>query len=100
MKVHIEISKDISEAYAVIHTPILTDTITTLVQTLENTSNTPLVAKQEDTFHILSPEDVYMVRMEDQQVVIYTKTDHYICPKKLYEAKKINAHIHSSNTKK
>lgn len=85
MKVEIKLLQSIAEPYACIYTAQLTDEITSFVNALENLSHTPITAKHEDTLHILSPEDIYMVRMEDQQLMLYTQNTTHTCNKKLYE---------------
>ncbi|MGL4799787.1 MAG: LytTR family DNA-binding domain-containing protein [Cellulosilyticaceae bacterium] len=94
MKVEIKLSHDLPEAYAIIYTPTLTEEITSFVNSLENSSHTPITAKQEDTLHIIASEDLYMVRVENQQVILYTKNAHYTATKKLYEVEsQLNSHF-------
>lgn len=86
MQVEIKISTDIKEPYVVIHTPVLTPEVNSLAKKLTQ-PNQPLslTIKQEDTYHILALDDLYMVRMENQQPILYTENMQYISHKKLYE---------------
>lgn len=90
MNVEIKLKKDIHEPYAVIYTNTLTPEVTHLVSLIEqkNTS-TPLTVKEEDTYHILKPEEIYMVRTEDQQLMLYTQAQHYTSNKRLYEVEQL-----------
>lgn len=86
MKVDIKLSPDIKEPYAIIHTSQLTEEITHFINALESSNtSSPLTAKHEDTYHIISPEDIYMIRTEDSIVTLYTQSSQYTSNKRLYE---------------
>ncbi|MHC1748221.1 MAG: LytTR family DNA-binding domain-containing protein [Cellulosilyticaceae bacterium] len=85
MNVEIKLLKDVTEPYAIIYTSELTEEINALAKSLENTNNGPFTVKNEDSYHVLSPEEIYMVRTEDQQVALYTANDRYTTQKRLYE---------------
>lgn len=85
MNVEIKLSTEIKEPYAIIYTNQLTEEINALAKTLEGRLDTPLTVKKDDKYHIILPEEIYMVRMEDQQVALYTQHAHYATNKRLYE---------------
>ncbi|MGL4737820.1 MAG: LytTR family DNA-binding domain-containing protein [Cellulosilyticaceae bacterium] len=90
MNVEIKLQKDLTQPYAIIYAPTLTPEINQIITLLEQkNTTTPLTVKQEDTYHILKPDEIYMVRTEDQQLMLYTKTQHYSCTKRLYEVEQL-----------
>lgn len=85
MKVSIDISAEYKEPFAVIHTDRVTDEIQRIIDIL-GTSETPItVLKNEEDIIVLQPKDVYMVRVEDGDTVIYGAKDRYRSRKRLYE---------------
>ena len=44
-----------------------------------------ITAKEGEKIIILRPEEIYMARMENKEVVIYCETKKYLSGKKLYE---------------
>lgn len=85
MNVEIKLAKDIATPYAVIYTNELTEEINSLVKLLEQKTNLPVTAKKDDTYHVILPEEIFMVRTENQQVILYTQDSQYSTPKRLYE---------------
>ena len=85
MKVNIDISAEYKEPFAVIHTDKVTDEISRIVDVL-STSGTPVTALQnEEEIVILQPKDIFMVRVEDGDTIIYGAKQQYRSRKRLYE---------------
>ena len=77
MKVNLFVSKDIEEPYADIHTDELTDNITKAMSILESDdSNDMLAVKKGSDIALLEFSDVFMLRVEDKQVKVYTENDY------------------------
>ena len=85
MKVSVDISPEYTEPYAVIYTSRMTDEIQRLIETLGN-SDSPIIALlNEEDLIILQPKDIYMVRVENGDTIIYGKQQKYRSRKRLYE---------------
>ena len=85
MRVSIDISAEYKEPFAVIHTDKVTDEIQRAVDVL-GTSETPIIALQnEEDIIVLQPKDIYMVRVEEGNTVIYGAKQKYRSRKRLYE---------------
>ena len=85
MKVSIDISAEYKEPYAVIYTDKVTDDIQRVIDML-GTSETPVTALQnEEDIIVLQPKDIYMVRVEDGDTIIYGAKNQYRSRKRLYE---------------
>ena len=86
MKVNLFVSKDIEEPYADIHTDELTDNITKAMSILESDdSNDMLAVKKGSDIALLEFSDVFMLRVEDKQVKVYTEKVEYLIKKPLYQ---------------
>lgn len=86
MKVNLFVSKDIKEPYADIHTDVLTDNITKAMSILESDdSNDMLAVKKGSDIVLLEFSDVFMLRVEDKQVKVYTEKSEYLIKKPLYQ---------------
>ena len=86
MKVNLFVSRDIEEPYADIHTNELTDNITRAMSILESEdSNEMLAVKKGSDIALLEYDDVYMFRVEDKQVKVYTENSEYLVKKALYQ---------------
>ncbi len=86
MKVNLFVSKDIKEPYADIHTDQLTDNITKAMSILESDdSNDMLAVKKGSDIALLEFSDVFMLRVEDKQVKVYTEKVEYLIKKPLYQ---------------
>ena len=86
MKVNLFVSKDIEEPYADIHTNELTDNVTKAMSILESDeSNDMLVVKRGSDITFLEFDDVFMLRVEDKQVKVYTQDSEFIVKKPLYQ---------------
>ena len=85
MKVNIDISSEYKEPFAVIHTDKVTDEIQRMIDVFSN-SETPVTALQnEEDIVVLQPKDIYMVRVEDGDTIIYGARQKYRSRKRLYE---------------
>ena len=85
MKVSIDISADYKEPFAVIHTDKVTSEIQRVIDVL-GSSDTPITALQnEEDIVVLQPKDIFMVRVEDGDTVIYGARSQYRSRKRLYE---------------
>ncbi|WP_458455872.1 LytTR family DNA-binding domain-containing protein [Methanobrevibacter sp.] len=86
MKVNLFVSRDIEEPYADIHTNELTDNITRAMSILESDdSNDMLAVKKGSDIALLEYDDVYMFRVEDKQVKVYTENSEFMIKKALYQ---------------
>ena len=85
MKVSIDISAEYKEPFAVIHTDKVTPEIQRVIDVL-GTSETPVTAfKNEEDIVVLQPKDIYMIRVEDGDTMIYGAKQQYRSRKRLYE---------------
>lgn len=85
MKVNIDISAEYKEPFAVIHTDKVTDEIRRMIDIFSN-SDTPITALQnEEDIVVLQPKDIYMVRVENGDTIIYGAKQKYRSRKRLYE---------------
>ena len=84
MKVSVELSKEYNPPYAVIYTDAVTYEIQKVIDLL-GMKEAPLIAQQEDRMEVLKPDEVYMIRVEGGDTVIYTEKEKYYSRKRLYE---------------
>lgn len=84
MKVYVEISKSYSPPYAVIYTSAVTKEVQKVIDRLEM-NDAPLIARQDDRMTVLNPDEVFLIRVESGETVIYTETEKYGSRKRLYE---------------
>ena len=101
MKVNLFVSRDITEPYADIHTNELSDNVTKAISILESDeSNDMLAVKKGADIALLELHDVYMLRVEDKQVKVYTKDNEYLIKKPLYQVEEtLNADFVRIDTK-
>ena len=86
MKVNLFVSRDIEEPYADIHTNELTDNVTKAISILESDDvNEILAVKKGSDIALLEFGEVYMLRVEDKQVKVYTENGEYLIKKPLYQ---------------
>ena len=79
MKVNLFVSKDIEEPYADIHANELTDNVTKAISILESDeSNNMLAVRKGSDIALLEFDEVYMLRVEEKQVKVYTKSNEYL----------------------
>lgn len=86
MKVNLFVSRDINEPHADIHTNELTDNITKAMSILESDdSNDMLAVKKGSDIALLELSEIYMFRVEEKQVKVYSENDEYLIKKPLYQ---------------
>ena len=86
MKVNLFVSRDIKEPHADIHTNELTDSITKAMSILESEdSNDMLAVKKGSDIALLELSEIYMFRVEEKQVKVYTESSEYLVKKPLYQ---------------
>ncbi len=86
MKVDLFVSRDIDEPYADIHTNELTDNVTKAISILESEDSSDMVAvKKGSDIALLEMEEIFMFRVEDKQVKVYTENKEYLIKKPLYQ---------------
>ena len=84
MKVEIQISPDIKEPYAVIYSNQMTEEVQRVYDKIQSNSNV-ITAIDNEQIIILQPSEIYMLRIENEQLVIYCQQKKYISNKRLYE---------------
>ena len=85
MKVSVDISPEYTEPYAVIYTNAVTAEIQRMIDVF-STNESPITALQnEEDIVILQPGEIYMVRVENGDTVIYGEKKKYRSRKRLYE---------------
>lgn len=85
MKVSVDLSPEYKEPYAVIYTEKVTDEIQHLMDVFSLRESPVTVLQEEKDIIILQPREIYMVRVEDGDTVIYGKSNNYRSRKRLYE---------------
>ena len=86
MKVNLFVSRDVEEPYADIHTNELTDNVRKAISVLESDdSNDMLAVKKGSDIALLELNEVFMFRVEDKQVKVYTENSEYLIKKPLYQ---------------
>ncbi|MBP3852445.1 MAG: LytTR family transcriptional regulator [Erysipelotrichaceae bacterium] len=85
MKVSIDISAAYKEPYAVIYTDKVTNEIQRMIDVF-SAGETPITAlHNEEDLIVLQPKDIFMVRIEAGDTIIYGQKDKYRSRKRLYE---------------
>ena len=85
MKVSIDISPEYKEPFAVIHTDKVTGDIQRMID-IFSSSETPVTAlMNEEDIIVLQPREIYMVRVEEGDTIIYGQKLRFRSKKRLYE---------------
>ena len=85
MKVSVELAPEYKEPYAIVYADRVTDEIQKMIDIL-SASETPITALQnEDNIVILKPDEIYMVRVEDGNTIIFGEKQKFRSRKRLYE---------------
>lgn len=85
MKVNVELSSEYKNPYAIVYTDKVTDEIQRMIE-IFSANKTPITAlKNEDSTVILQPEEIYMVRVEAGDTMIFCEKQKYRSRKRLYE---------------
>ena len=86
MKVNLFVSRDIEEPYADIHTNELTDNVTKAISILESDDSNDMIAvKRGLDIAFLEFDEIFMFRVEDKQVKVFTQDKEYLIKKPLYQ---------------
>ena len=85
MKVKVDISPEYKEAYAVICTDKMTDEIQRMADLFSSTEQPITALANEEDIVVLKSDEIYMVRVEDKDTIIYTDRNRYRSRKRLYE---------------
>ncbi len=85
MKVSVDISPEYTEPVAVIHTSRMTEEIQRLVEVLGSGESPITALRNEEDLVVLQPKDIYMVRVENGDTIIYGEKQKYRSRKRLYE---------------
>ena len=88
MRVEIKIDLDIAQTTAIIHTPEITPELIALVEVLKGSEDraSVLVAKDDDKFFVIEPEQVEIIRAEGGEIKAYnTKSEVFPVSKPLTE---------------
>ena len=89
MKVEIKVLPEAKEPYAVIYASEITPEIRRAAALLEKEIPDVIPVKENDSIIVLRPDEIYMVRVENEKTVVYTKTKRYYGGKRLYEFEEI-----------
>lgn len=86
MKVEIKILNNAEAPYAVIYTSKLTEEIQNAIDILQNEEKSVITGTDSrETIAILEPSEIFMVRVEEQKIIIYSEKEKYKSSKRLYE---------------
>ena len=89
MKVEIKVLPEAKEPYAVICASEITPEIRRAAALLEKEIPDVIPVKENDSIIVLRPDEIYMVRVENEKTVVYTKTKRHDGGKRLYEFEEI-----------
>lgn len=84
LKVEIKISADVDEPYAVIYTDKITNEIQRLTAAFE-LDKSIITAMDNERIVILQPNEIYMIRIENEQAVLYCDKKKYYSGRRLYD---------------
>ena len=85
MKVEIKMTPKVEEPYAVIYTKEITTEVRRLAALLETESSGLVPVMENERIVVLRSDEIYMVRVENEKTVVYTKAKRYYGGKRLYE---------------
>lgn len=85
MKVEIKILKDVPEPYAVLYAGELTPELQRAAALLEGEGGGKLVAERQERLFVLRPEEVFMIRVENEKTLVFTKDGQFASGRRLYE---------------
>ena len=86
MKVNLFVSRDIDEPHADIHTNELTENVTKAISILESDESNDMIAvKRGLDIAFLEFDEIFMFRVEDKQVKVFTQDKEYLIKKPLYQ---------------
>ena len=85
MKVEIKILKDVPEPYAVLYAGELTPELQRAAALLEGEGGGKLVVEKQERLFVLRPEEVFMIRVENEKTLVFTKDGQFASGRRLYE---------------
>lgn len=85
MRVSVALSTEYKEPYAIIYTDRMTDEIQRVIDGFSLNESPVTALQNEKDIIILLPKEIYMVRVENGDTVIYGKDRSYRSRKRLYE---------------
>lgn len=85
MKVEIKLQPDLKSPYAVIYTGELTTEVHRAAAVLAEERADLVPAEENDKIVMLHPEEIYLVRVENEKIIIYTAKKQYQSNRRLYE---------------
>ena len=88
MKVSIELSPEYRIPYAVIYADKITDEIQKIMESFSRQETPITVPQNEENLVVLQPEEIYMVRVEAGDTILFGKCSKYRSRKRLYELEK------------
>ncbi len=83
MKVRIEIT-DTPMPYAVIYTNEITQEVQRAVSLLDTKSDF-ITANDDEKIVVIDPKEIYMIRIENSETIVYCENHQYRSKKRLYE---------------
>ncbi len=87
MRVELKISSEISEPYAVIYASSVTEDVKNAISFFEK-ENPYITVSDNERITVLQPEDIFMVRVENDHTVVYCEKKRYKSSKRLYQLEK------------
>lgn len=84
MKVSVELSAEYSPPHAIIYADVITPDIQRAMDVLGN-EDAPITVQQGERMIIMQPSEIFMVRVENGQTMVYGKKDRFFSSKRLYE---------------
>ena len=85
MKVSVDVSPEYKEPYAIIHTDRVTPEIQQVIDILGGSESPVTAYLSEGDLVILKPMEIYMVRVENTETILYGEKKKYRSRKRLYE---------------
>lgn len=89
MKIEIKVLDDIKKPYAVIYTNEINSDIQRIVNIFETENINVIPVVENERTVILSLDEIYMVRVEDEKTIVYTESKKFISKKRLYKFEEI-----------
>jgi len=84
MKVNVELSSEYTEPFAVVYTDHVSEEIQRLIDVI-GANESPVTGWNNEELVILQPKEIYMVRVEDGETILYGEKRKYRSKKRLYE---------------
>lgn len=88
MKVELKISAEVEIPYAVVYCSELSDEVQRILSVFQ-TSESVITAADQNKIAVLKPEEIYMVRVENEKTILYGREKQFVCGKRLYELEKL-----------